>query len=122
MKTLLVLTLALTATSAQAGFFTCVTNSGTILTAGVDGEANFTNPRVISAEGLDPEAALDVREISLNKNFYLRAVHRLPEESVVYTVETKIKNGVLEAVIQTQAGESIVKEKGICVLKFKPAI
>jgi hypothetical protein len=122
MKYALILALAAFSANAQAGFLSCTSETGLVFVGGLDGEANVTDLRVIEANASPAkESALVLEEISLMKAFKLVAKIELPEESVVYTINAKKMNGVSEATITEQAGESEIKLSGTCTIFFKAA-
>lgn len=123
MKYALILALAAFSANAQAGFLSCTAENGLVFVGGLDGEANVTDLRVIDANSSPvKENALVAEEVGLGKSFLLVAKIELPEESVIYTIKAKKMNGVSEATITEQAGESSVTFKGTCTINFKPAI
>jgi hypothetical protein len=118
-----VVSYALISVNAQAGFIACTAENGKVFVAGLDGEANVSNLRVIDAStGPESDTPLQLEAVSLVKTFLLVVKHELPEESIIYTIRAKSKNGVSEATFTEQAGEFLITHKGSCTVDFSAGV
>jgi hypothetical protein len=116
--------IALASTSsamADGGFFACTTNSGTVFTGGLDGEANVQNAVSLQA-GSAETTKLEVESLNLFGKLEIELIQSLPEENVVTKIKASKINGSSEAAIESRAGEALVKEKGVCVVKFEAGV
>jgi len=125
MKNLLIasLFLGLSAPTAYAaeGFFSCVSDAGTIISAGMDGEVNLSNLRAQTAN-LDNSKALSVYEITVESGKFELRAHEIQgeEDNTGYDIRTRKLNGSFyKGTLQSNNGEALgPKENVICAVKF----
>ena len=118
MKFLALTALSLFTANAQAGFFACTSESGLVITAGIDGEANVTALRAISADGETPDAELRVEAIDPD-GFSLTASRATEDDTVTYVIKSTKNKGIPNASLRISVAESVKTEKATCVVKFE---
>ena len=106
---------------ASEGNFVCLADSGLMISAGLDGEANLTNFRILRGKGVE-NFSLSTMEVTVQpEKFELRAIAvNEAEDRSYYAIRTKKRAGSFyEGTIQVRNAQAFgLPERVLCAVNF----